>query len=73
MRVLAAGSEGTRAFDATLSLHRRALDGPALARVLWRYPLMSAQVIGAIHWQALRLWIKRTPFHSHPRLHKDTP
>lgn len=73
MDVLAAGGEGARAFDATLSLQRRALDGPALARVLWRYPLMSAQVIGAIHWQALRLWIKRTPFHSHPRFNKDTP
>ena len=53
-------------FDAHLRLQRRPLDGPALARVLWRYPLMTAQVIGAIHWQALRLWMKRTPVHPHP-------
>ncbi|WP_199098594.1 DUF1365 domain-containing protein [Dyella sp. ASV21] len=53
-------------FDATLSLQRRPLDGHSLARVLWRYPLMTAQVVGAIHWQALRLWLKRTPVYDHP-------
>lgn len=52
-------------FDATLALQRRPLDGAALARVLWRYPLMTAQVIGAIHWQALRLWLKHIPVHDH--------
>lgn len=55
-----------REFDATLALQRRPLDGRNLARVLWRYPVMTAQVIGAIHWQALRLWLKRTPVHDHP-------
>ncbi|MDE2307964.1 MAG: DUF1365 domain-containing protein [Xanthomonadaceae bacterium] len=58
--------EGRRTFDATLSLQRRPLTGASLARVLWRYPLMTAQVVGAIHWQALRLWLKRNPVHDHP-------
>lgn len=52
-------------FDATLALQRRVLDGASLARVLWRYPLMTAQVIGAIHWQAFRLWLKNIPVHDH--------
>ena len=34
----------TREFDATLALQRRTLDAAGLARVLWRYPLMTAQV-----------------------------
>jgi uncharacterized protein len=57
-----------REFDATLTLRRRPADGRGLARVLWRYPLMTVQVVAAIHWQALRLWLKRTPVHDHPRL-----
>lgn len=55
-----------REFDATLALQRRPLDGAALARVLWRYPLMTVQVVAAIHWQALRLWLRGNPVHDHP-------
>jgi DUF1365 family protein len=38
----------------------------ALAGTLAGYPFMTAKVAGAIYWQALRLWLKRTPFFSHP-------
>ncbi len=31
-----------------------------------RYPLQPLQVIALIHWQALRLWLKRVPFHHKP-------
>jgi DUF1365 family protein len=61
--------------DATLMLRRHPIDGPALAHVLWRYPLMTAQIIFDIHWQALRLWLKGVPFFSHqPKTtKKETP
>jgi uncharacterized protein len=65
--------DGQREFDATLNLRRHPLNGASLARVLWRYPLMTAQVVGAIHWQALRLWLKRNPVHEHPNLRRSEP
>ena len=59
--------DGQRQFAATLSLQRRPLNSTTLARVLWRYPLMTARVVGAIHWQAFRLWLKRNPVYDHPQ------
>ena len=59
--------DGARELDATLVLERRAWSGAALARVLWRYPAMTMQVVAAIHWQALRLWLRRNPVYAHPQ------
>ncbi|MBE5271349.1 DUF1365 domain-containing protein [Stenotrophomonas sp. B2] len=60
--------EGVRQFDATQHMQRRPLDGRGLAKVLTLYPLMTVQVVAAIHWHALRLWLKRNPVHDHPSL-----
>ncbi|HET9106733.1 MAG TPA: DUF1365 domain-containing protein [Steroidobacteraceae bacterium] len=64
--------DGRPEFKAMLDLERRPIDGRHLARVLWRHPLMTAQVIGAIYWQALRLWLKGTPAHDHPKTFRGT-
>lgn len=56
-----------RDFDATLVMRRRPLDGRSLARVLWRHPAMTMRVVGAIHWQALLIWLRRNPVYDHPR------
>jgi hypothetical protein len=59
-------SEGERAFDATLSLERRAPSHAVLRRVLLRYPAMSMQVVARIYLNALRLKLKGAPYHPHP-------
>ena len=57
---------GERVFDATLNLSRREIGAGALARALVSFPCMTATVIGGIYTQALRLWLKRIPFHDNP-------
>jgi DUF1365 family protein len=57
---------GSRDFHATLTAARLPLTAASLRSVLIRYPLMPARVIGRIHWQAARLWLKRTPFYRKP-------
>ena len=38
-----------------------------LAGALARFPLMTCKVLGAIYWQAFRLWWTGVPFYPHPR------
>jgi uncharacterized protein len=56
---------GERVFDATLDLSRREIGAASLARALVAFPCMTASVMAGIYTQALRLWMKRIPFHAH--------
>ena len=58
--------DGRQAFDATMNMERREITSAALASVLLNFPLMTAKVVAAIHWEALRLWVKGAQFHVHP-------
>ena len=53
-------------FDATLALKHEPWTTRSVGRVLLRHPWMTAKVIGAIHWQALRLFLKQVPVYTHP-------
>jgi DUF1365 family protein len=63
---MASAENGRRFFDAQMSLQRREITGRSLAGVLLRFPLLTLKIIGAIHWEALRLWLKRVPVYVHP-------
>jgi hypothetical protein len=62
-------AEGERVFDATLSLSARPMTAANLNKILIRYPFMTAKVALAIYWQALRLYLKGVPVHTHPGNH----
>lgn len=52
--------------DTVLAGERWALtDAAILGRVL-RMPLQMLKVLGAIHWQALKIWLRGAKFHSKP-------
>jgi DUF1365 family protein len=57
---------GQRHFDATMTLRWQPWTAPAVRGALLAFPLASLQVIGAIHWEALKLYCKGVPFIPHP-------
>jgi DUF1365 family protein len=58
--------QGREIFSASLNLHQQPLTGGNLAGALLRWPFMTAKVVAAIYWQALRLRLKGVPFCPHP-------
>ncbi len=56
-----------KVFSATMSMQRHPITAGSLAGVLLRFPAITVTVIVAIYWQALRLRLKRVPFHAHPQ------
>jgi len=62
-------SGAAKLFDATLALRREPLSRQGLMALLVRWPWMTLKVLLGIYWQALRLFIKRTPIFRHPETH----
>ena len=58
--------DGEQIFDAVMMLNRKAISGWSLAGVLMRFPFMTVKIILAIHWEALKLWLKGVPVYEHP-------
>lgn len=57
--------DGERMVAAQTGRRAEMTDGNLL-RAFLLYPLVTLKVIGAIHWEALRLWIKGAKFHRRP-------
>jgi uncharacterized protein len=70
IRILETDREGPL-LAATFNGKRRALTGWALLRTALLLPLVTFKIIGAIHWQALRLWIKGAKIVPRPQVGPD--
>jgi uncharacterized protein len=51
---------------AGLSLTRVPMSDRNLLRLFLSHPLLTLKVVGGIHWEALRLWLKGARYHPHP-------
>lgn len=66
--------DGQPYFFSALAGERQPLTDRALLAYTLRFPLITLKVLGAIHWHALRLYLKRVPVRrkrSHPHLQTD--
>jgi DUF1365 family protein len=59
--------DGVPIFEAALELRAEPISRGALLAALAGFPLMTVKIVAAIHWQALKLWLKRTPFYHYPK------
>ena len=60
IRILETDADGPL-LAAAFSGKRRALTTSILVGMLVRLPFMTAKVIGGIHWEAMKLWLKGLP------------
>lgn len=61
-----ASKGGERVLHASLAGLRRELTDRALLQTFFRIPLITAKVTLAIHWEALRLWLKGIRLRTRP-------
>ena len=68
LRILETDSAGPL-LSAAFSGRRRGLTTAALLRSLFALPLVTLKIVAAIHWEALRLWLKGARLVPRPNAH----
>lgn len=66
--------DGDRFFLSAVTGVRKPLTDRELLYDLFRIPLITVKVIWLIHWQAMKLWLRKLPFRrkaEHPELQQD--
>lgn len=58
--------KGARALDASLSGSSATFNDRTLFALFCHIPLLGLKIIGAIHWQALKFWLRGAPFFRKP-------
>ena len=59
--------EGKKIFDVSMLMHRKPITKQRLFWMGVKYPVYSLKVFAGIYFQALKLYLKKVPFHPHPR------
>ena len=65
---------GNKFFISTLKGERKPLSDKNMLKYFLSIPLIPLQIMWMIHWQALKLWIKKIPFHpkaENPELQRN--
>jgi DUF1365 family protein len=66
--------DGKKIFISTLTGNQKMLSDGYLLRYFFSMPLITLRIITLIHWNALRLWLKKIPYRKKgetPELQKD--
>ena len=70
LRILETDRDGPL-LSATFNGRRQALDTPGLLRAFFALPLVTLKIVAAIHWEALRLWVKGARLVPRPNVSLD--
>ena len=57
-------------FSATMALQRKPLTNWSVIGNLLRHPFTTGKVFSSIYWNAMKLYLKKTPFFAHPKKQK---
>ncbi|MDP7407056.1 MAG: DUF1365 family protein, partial [SAR324 cluster bacterium] len=58
--------------DAVFSGKERAISDRVLLKMFITHPLMTLKVVAGIHWEALKLWLKKIPLVPRPAPPENT-
>ncbi len=64
--VIQQSDQGAPLLGASQMGQRQPFSTRSLLRQFLRIPFQTAKVLGAIHWQALKIWVRGAPFHRKP-------
>lgn len=70
--VIKASDQKGHLITASYTAKRKVLSTSSLLKVFLTIPLLTFRVIAGIHWEALKLWLKKVPLYSHqPKTAKE--
>ncbi|TKB57642.1 DUF1365 domain-containing protein [Ferrimonas aestuarii] len=61
-----------RIFTAGITMQHTPMSSQTLKRTLRQFPAMTWGVVAKIYWQALKLFVKSVPLHTHPKKESES-